>query len=143
MFYSVKIYIKKIVQINFRKSAFHFFHTIKQAIFSYGTIFFNDRNIIIILGILKDKDYCEMIRILAPAAKTIFAVAPDNKRALSAKTLADLVIEQDVICITNSEEAVARAIEMAGENDVVIVAGSLYLAGEVMAYLEKNKVKLN
>ena len=104
---------------------------------------FNDRNIIIILGILKDKDYCEMIRILAPAAKTIFAVAPDNKRALSAKTLADLVIEQDVICITNSEEAVARAREMAGENDVVIVAGSLYLAGEVMAYLEKNKVKLN
>ena len=45
-------------------------------------------SIIEIVGVLADKDFTEVGRLLAPLAKKIFTVTPDNPRALSAQDLA-------------------------------------------------------
>lgn len=44
--------------------------------------------IVEIVGVLADKDFTEVGRLLAPLAKKIFTVTPNNPRALSAQDLA-------------------------------------------------------
>ena len=44
---------------------------------------FTNQRLIYIMGVLSDKDYEQMVQILAPAADKIYTVAPDNPRALS------------------------------------------------------------
>ncbi|MBQ9543957.1 MAG: bifunctional folylpolyglutamate synthase/dihydrofolate synthase [Clostridia bacterium] len=46
--------------------------------------FFKDEKIVFITGVMADKDHDAMARLIAPAAKKVFTVAPDNPRALPA-----------------------------------------------------------
>lgn len=48
----------------------------------------NAGGIVEIVGVLADKDFTEVGRLLAPLAKKIFTVTPNNPRALSAQDLA-------------------------------------------------------
>ena len=48
---------------------------------------FTNQRLIYIMGVLSDKDYEQMVQILAPAADKIYTVAPDNPRALSSSVI--------------------------------------------------------
>ena len=98
---------------------------------------FAQRRLTFILGVLRDKNYDEMCRILAPLAARIFCVRVNSERTSEPEQLAAL-------CRTANPQAdvrvfvkLAEAYEAAkvASADVIVIAGSLFLVGEALARL--------
>lgn len=104
---------------------------------------FSHRKITIVMGVLKDKDYETLLEYLAPLADRFLAVAPDNHRALPAVELA--LVARDycnkVFSYDDNFEAIGQALNNQKEDEVLVVCGSLYLAGQVRPWLLGNKTK--
>lgn len=95
-----------------------------------------NRKITLIMGVLKDKDYEGILKLLAPLARRFFAVTPTSHRALPAVDLA--LVAQPYCLKTYSFEdikvAVAAGLDL-DEDDILVVCGSLYLALEIRPLL--------
>jgi dihydrofolate synthase/folylpolyglutamate synthase len=88
----------------------------------------------LIFGAAQDKDIPGMLRVLAPLADRLVLTESGNPRGLPAANAVahvpeglDLSLEVE----PDPREALTRAVARAGAEDVVCVAGSLYLAGRV------------
>lgn len=96
--------------------------------------YFTNKKIIYIMGILKDKEYDDIIRNTYRHATHIITVATPNKeRTMSAFELAK-VCEQyhpSVTAADSIEEAVEMSYLLAGKDDVIIAFGSLSYLGRV------------
>ena len=101
-------------------------------------LYFTNRRIIYIMGVLKDKEYEKICELTAPYASDIITVAtPHNSRALSALDLAETVrrFHTQVTAADSIEEATELALLLAqmpsgGQESVIIAFGSLsYLGG--------------
>lgn len=92
------------------------------------------RGLPIVVGILRDKKVEELIGALAPAASHFVFTAPATGRAATPEELltAATRVAPDVPAITRAQpsEAVTHAMTL---GNPVVVAGSLYLAGEIRA----------
>lgn len=90
-------------------------------------------NLVLILGILADKDWQQMTQILAPLAKTVICTQSDSPRALSAERLVDEARKwnANVEMAPSVREAVQRARELAATEDVILVTGSFTTIAEV------------
>lgn len=102
--------------------------------------YFPDYRRVLLLGILKDKDYAELTDILDPLADEYVCITPDSPRALKASELADHLAKYGKpvsVCdgIRDGVEAACRA--ASGEADMVCAVGSLYSVGEIRACFEK------
>lgn len=95
--------------------------------------YFPDKKRVLLIGVLRDKDYEKMTEILAPCADEFVTVAPDSSRALSAEELAGVLsrFSKPVTPCASVAEAVDTAKELAGEDGMVCASGSLYLVGSV------------
>lgn len=94
----------------------------------------NNKKIIAIIGMLKDKDYKSCIKILAPLFKMIiFTKIKNNPRALEPVILKNecLNLCNDLIIKENSKKALQFSKEKANVNDVIFICGSLYLSEEI------------
>jgi len=98
--------------------------------------YFSRMHTILLVGVLRDKDYSRMMDILAPAADGFVTVTPGNPRALPAEELAKLLEKygKPVTACPSIREGIEAAMSAAGPGGVVCSAGSLYMAGEVRAY---------
>ena len=107
--------------------------------------YFTNRPIIYIMGVLKDKDVKEMIRLSAAKANVIITVTPpDNKRGMKAFELAGMIreINENVSTADSVEEALEVASLFAGENGVILAFGSLSYLGRLRrAYETYSKKK--
>jgi dihydrofolate synthase/folylpolyglutamate synthase len=96
------------------------------------------RRIIMVVGILKDKPYPVMLKaLLKPCHEAIFT-QPKIHRALPAERLESCGrpwVSQRTI-IPDVSSAVAAALASATANDVVCIAGSLYVVGEAQQALQ-------
>ena len=102
--------------------------------------YYPGRRLIYILGVFADKEYDEVIRILAPMADRIFAVeTPDNPRALPAEQLAEAVkkVNPNVTACGSLEEGLSSAFAAAGREDVIISFGSLSNIAAVIRLAEQ------
>lgn len=89
---------------------------------------------VILAGVMRDKNYPEICRILDPAADEYICVSPPGSpRALPAEELAARLREtgKKVTVCDSVREAVEAAIDAAGADGMVCAVGSLYLAGAV------------
>ncbi|MCI8466019.1 MAG: bifunctional folylpolyglutamate synthase/dihydrofolate synthase [Lachnospiraceae bacterium] len=109
-------------------------------------LYFTNRRIIYIMGILADKDYRNIVKITAPLAERIYTVTPDSPRALSGEKLR-LCIEEEAEEIGFSgevqekdsvREAVHDALDQAGEDSVIVAFGSLSYLGELSKALKES-----
>lgn len=110
---------------------------VKDALKTY----FPQKEILLIIGVLADKDYRAMIDLLVPLAKRIYTVTPDSPRALRAADLAKQLscYEKPTDVCSSAAEAVAKAFADAREDDVICSVGSLYMIGEIRsAVLSEN-----
>ncbi len=110
---------------------------VKDALKTY----FPQKEILLIIGVLADKDYRAMIDLLVPMAKRIYTVTPDSPRALRAADLAKQLscYEKPTDVCSGAAEAVAKAFADAREDDVICSVGSLYMIGEIRsAVLSEN-----
>jgi dihydrofolate synthase / folylpolyglutamate synthase len=94
------------------------------------------RRLILVLGILADKDWRGMIRRLAPLAHRVILTRPPEERALAPEALAGEAMRwtRSVDVVKEPPEAIRRALALAGGDDLVCVAGSLYLVGAVRPF---------
>lgn len=97
------------------------------------------KRLICVLGILKDKSYQEVVAQVAPMCDTIIVTKPDTPRALDVNVLSAEVhrYREHVIQEENREKALDTALDLAGDGDVVLVCGSLYLVGPLRTYIRK------
>lgn len=66
---------------------------------SAGT-YFTNRRLIFIIGVLADKDYQSILRIMAPLADTIITLTPVSPRALPSEKLAEKAKNTAHGCLT-------------------------------------------
>ncbi len=92
------------------------------------------------LGILADKDVENMIAEMAPVGDEIIVTTPNIFRAMEAEELGKRISKynKNYTVEPNIERAIDLALEKAGENDIILFSGSLYLIGDVRRYA-KNK----
>lgn len=92
------------------------------------------RPVPIVVGIMRDKDIGDMLRALAPVASVFVCTAPSIARAATAIELAAIAarVVPDIECLTAG--APAEALIVASQRgSPVVVAGSLFLVGEVLS----------
>lgn len=105
--------------------------------------YFGDGKVVVITGVMADKDYRYMARRIADVADTVLCITPENPRALSAEEYARVFNELGVnsYACKSVSEAVNKAVEHARSICAPVVSlGSLYMYSEVFNAV-KNCVK--
>lgn len=102
-------------------------------------IYFTNKKITYIMGVLEDKEYDKILDIMLPHANTVLTITPNNPRALSAEALAEKINAKGVTSksFASVRDALIDAIECAGKDSVVLVFGSLYYLGEVLQAMKE------
>ena len=95
--------------------------------------YFAGKKILLVAGILADKQIDSIVKFLTKITDQIIVTEPDNPRKLAASELAKHMADAGVTAeaVSDAEAAVARAKELADGYDVILFAGSLYLIGDV------------
>lgn len=93
--------------------------------------YFTGRNVIIVMGMLRDKEYEKCVAEIAGTAHIFIATEPDNKRALAAFELESIAKKytENTFVAPQRQDAVTYAKSIAKKDDVICVCGSLYLIG--------------
>ena len=105
--------------------------------------YFKYNNLYLILGILADKDVDEMVKVITPMAKKVYAVTPNSIRAELSEDLKNEVIKYNENCkaYDDYKEAYLSALNNADENDLVLASGSLYMIGDMRRIINKTIIK--
>jgi len=88
-----------------------------------------EKTIIFVIAMMDDKEIQDSARQISEFSDKIIVTQLDMPRCMSAKNLSRHFINP-LIC-ENPEKAVESALDMADNDEIVCVCGSLYLAGEV------------
>lgn len=109
-----------------------FYDSVSPYLYKYDKIY-------VVAGMMADKAVKASLKPLIEYSDTFIAVTPDNPRAMSCDELSEIakLFCDDVTAIPSPVEAVKMAADALGENDALLVVGSLYLAGEVRETLLK------
>lgn len=100
-----------------------------------------NKKAVAIMGMLSDKDSKHSLEYIKGQFSAIFTLTPDNPRALNAAKLAERAkdMAELVLPMDNEKEAIAMAIEYAGNNGAVVIFGSLYLAAQIRPLFKPKK----
>ncbi|NLL62077.1 MAG: bifunctional folylpolyglutamate synthase/dihydrofolate synthase [Candidatus Atribacteria bacterium] len=103
-----------------------------------------DKNIIAVLGVFQDKDFTAIVKTIVTQINKVILTMADNPRATPTTVLMEEVsryMDKKHISETNSvAAAIDKALQIAREDEIIIITGSLYTVGEAKAYfLEKGK----
>jgi dihydrofolate synthase/folylpolyglutamate synthase len=98
--------------------------------------------IILIFGVLKDKDAGAMIRELIPCSTEVIITSPNTERGLSVEVLREIVEKQGVkpYVTQTISGALSLAHDIASSSDTIMVTGSLYVVGEARALIAARPV---
>lgn len=94
-----------------------------------------DGHILLLTGVMRDKDFSDMIATLAPITERVFCVRPDNPRAMEADALAAEWARTGTPAAgyPTVEEAMQAALALARETGrPLFILGSLYLYREAL-----------
>ncbi len=91
------------------------------------------RRIAVVMGMLRDKQYDECIGIMTRLCDRLYAVKPDNARALEAQEVAEVAKAHGSMAqaYDDMEEAVRDALNFCGAEGAVVICGSLYMADKM------------
>ncbi|GAA0718240.1 folylpolyglutamate synthase/dihydrofolate synthase family protein [Clostridium malenominatum] len=95
--------------------------------------YFKYNNLILIIGILADKQVEEMIKTITPLAHKVIAITPHSYRAENAEKLGEIIkkYNNSYEKIEDYKEAYVKALSYCGKDDMVLVCGSLYMIGDM------------
>jgi dihydrofolate synthase / folylpolyglutamate synthase len=102
---------------------------------------FRYERLILVFGVLADKNYKGMLKTLAPAADRIILTRPLSERAMDPAVLAGLpgLRGKPVTVIPDIGKAWETALRSARSGDLVCGTGSIYFVGEVMKHPAKGR----
>ncbi|WP_055071154.1 bifunctional folylpolyglutamate synthase/dihydrofolate synthase [Clostridium massiliamazoniense] len=103
--------------------------TLKESVKEY----FSYNKLILILGILGDKQVKEMVNTIGSLGEDIILTEPHNERAESLEVMESYLKEENknVYKIMNYREAYEKALDLANEDDLILICGSLYMVGDM------------
>ena len=98
---------------------------------------FPRRRLILVLGIMSDKDIPKMMADLVPLANLVILTRPRIDRAASLEILAAQAspFDKPIIEVPEVGQALARALAESGDEDLILLTGSLFTVGEARSYL--------
>ena len=115
------------------------------------------KKLILIIGILKDKDYKGIISFLAPISDYIIIAKPKTPRAREPKDLKTESLKyppppasshkwgrnkvgglmESVVIIENISDAISKARSIVSDNDIICITGSFFTVGEARKWVTK------
>lgn len=97
--------------------------------------FFRYEHLILVIGMLGDKEREKVVDELAPLAKIVVVTKPNSPRAGDWQSLADHVRQyvSQVYLIEDIHAAVDKGLSLTGTLDLVCITGSLYMVAEARA----------
>jgi len=99
---------------------------------------FDYDRLILLWGAMEDKDLSKTLPEMAPLADILILTMVMSERSSAPEKLLDILppdIQDQAICNSSLQNALAKAAELAGRKDLICVAGSLYLIGEARKLL--------
>lgn len=96
-------------------------------------LYFKYNKIILILGILADKQVYEMVNTIVNMAHRVITVTPHSERAQIAEELKNIIDEYDIPCeaVEDYETAYKKALQYCSKDDLLLLSGSLYMIGDM------------
>lgn len=115
-----------------------------RALYAYAKKYLSGRRIVPVIGMMGDKDVTSCVALYADLSKEAVATQVDYPRAMPHEELRALLISHGVNAVSEGTipAAIERAREIAGKDGVVLVCGSLYVAGEVRLLLKGDDGRL-
>ncbi len=92
------------------------------------------KKLILIIGILSDKDIQAILDIITPVADIIIVTKSQTSRAFDPFLLKDMIGKKEVIVKEKIYDAIKYAKTIAKHNDLICITGSLYTVGEARDY---------
>lgn len=97
--------------------------------------YFGDKRVVIVSGVLRDKDYRVIAQSLSEVADTVYTITPNNPRALTAKEYAEVIRAQGVLA--ESTDSISTALSLGRKRakelgTAMCCLGSLYTYCEVI-----------
>ena len=99
--------------------------------------YFPGRKIILVIGILQDKQRSLVIGELAPGASGVIVTRPDSPRSGDWLYVAEEAARYAgrVYAIESVKEAVLKSLDLAGPGEIICITGSLYMVAEARKVL--------
>jgi len=86
------------------------------------------KNLTLIFGVLRDKNYKKMIPLLLPFIKNVIITEPISERALEAEELIKFFKMKNILV----EKNIKKTFKLANQfKETILITGSFYLAGEI------------
>ena len=101
------------------------------------------RRLILVIGVMEDKDIGKILKGILPMADNVFYTRPEYYRSASPERLmkeGSMLGKQGKI-VPELCEALDMAREMAQPTDMILVTGSLFTVGEAMTYFDPEKYR--
>ena len=93
---------------------------------------FSYARLILVWGAMEDKDLQTTLHEIAPLADIIIFTRPESERSATPEQLQDTLpaaMQKKAVLASSVEESIDKARELATEDDLICIAGSLYLVG--------------
>ncbi|MCD5390870.1 bifunctional folylpolyglutamate synthase/dihydrofolate synthase [candidate division NPL-UPA2 bacterium] len=102
---------------------------------------FKKGRLILVIGILKDKEIERIVQELAPLAFKVLVTAPKTSRAARPEDIYKVAVKynRNVAVVRDVEAAVRQALTEAKEDNIICVTGSLYTVGEARQFFHDFK----
>lgn len=107
-----------------------------EALFENVVEYLGDKKLVVLTGVLADKDFESMYADISTLTSEFVTVTPPNPRALSAEKLCEYLTRygKPVTFAHSIEEGVRLARIKAGEDGAVLAYGSLYMVADIERY---------
>ncbi|MEE8359350.1 MAG: folylpolyglutamate synthase/dihydrofolate synthase family protein [Candidatus Omnitrophota bacterium] len=102
---------------------------------------FGDEKFTLILGISKDKDIKGICEVLSAETSRVVLTRARTPRAADPEIIKEYIDHGSVEIIPDSKDALRSVLAKADKKDVILVAGSLYLVGEIRENLIREELK--
>lgn len=100
--------------------------------------YFPRKKLTFVMGVMADKNYDEMLRMVVPMAERFITVRPDCERALSSAQLANHIQKEFFVPAQDGgsvPRGIAHAMSLCNKEDVICIFGSLYQAGAARSFI--------
>lgn len=99
---------------------------------------FDYNRLVLLIGILKDKNIQKMLSTIAPISDIIIVTKSNNVRACEPEILKNTIekigYKKDLFIEDSIPKAIEHAKSMVNKNDIICISGSLFTVGEARSY---------
>lgn len=105
------------------------------------SVYFAEKKVTLILGVLGDKEYEKMAELLLPYADPVILTEPHSERKLDVFSLAQSISSYQgrVYLEKEIEAAYEKALSLTPPDGILLCCGSLYMIGAMRTYLKQRR----